>query len=282
MRLSVRLMVCALAGASALTSIGCNSVPGQWHRQSALVNRRLHSEKQALAQTQSALDQDRQRLAQENADLQQRLAAANARLDNLSSERQQLQSRYTNLMKEQQSVVPEATSQKFKDLAKRYPGFHFDPETGVCFFKNDFLFDSGSTQLRKDATDAVRQYADILNGPDNKQFKLLVVGHTDDRKISKESTKKLHPTNWHLSTNRANEVILALAKAGVAESRMGAAGYSMFRPIKPNSTDQGRAENRRVELLMLAPDSPIALQIEKDLGSRSASNGDEWDPAMAK
>jgi len=282
MRLSVRLAFCVLAGASALTSIGCNSVPGQWHRQSALVNRRLHGEKQALAQTQTALDQDRQRLAQENADLQQRLAAANSRLDNLSNERQQLQSRYTNLLKDQQSVLPESATQKFKDLAQKYPGLKFDPETGVSQLGNDFLFDSGSTHIRNDALPVINGIAKILNEGEAKHLKVLVVGHTDDRRISKESTKKLHPTNWHLSTNRANEVLLALNKAGINESRMGSAGYSMFRPVEPNTTDKARSQNRRVEVYVLAPDSPIAMELEREDRARSASNGDEWDPRMAK
>ncbi len=284
MRLSVRFVVCVLAGASALTSIGCNSVPGQWHRQSALVNRRLHSEKQALAQTQSALDQDRQRLAQENADLQQRLAAANARLDNLSNERSQLQSRYTNLMKSQQSVLSDSATQKFKDLAKQYKGLEFDETTGVSRLSNDALFEfaSGSTQIKDSAKTIIGKIAGILTEGDNKHLKVLVVGHTDDRRISKESTKKVHPTNWHLSTNRANEVLLALNKAGISENRMVAVGHSMWQPLEPNSNESGRSKNRRVEIMVVAPDSPIAMEFERESAARSASNKDEWDPRMAK
>ncbi len=282
MRLSVRFALVLLAGASALSSIGCNSVPGQWHRQSALVNRRLHGQNQQLAQQQSAIDQGRQRLAQENADLQQRLSAANARLDNLSSERQQLQSRYTNLLKNQQSVLPDSATQKFKDLAQKYPGLEFDPETGVSRLKTDLLFDSGSTHVKESAKPLINEMAKILNTGEAKHLKILVVGHTDDRPIAKESTKKLHPTNWHLSTNRANEVLLTMHKAGISENRMGSAGYSMFQPVKPNANEGARSQNRRVEVYVLAPDSPIALQMGDGLAPRSATNSDEWDPRMAK
>jgi chemotaxis protein MotB len=87
---------------------------------------------------------------------------------------------------------------------------------------------------------------------------ILVVGHTDDKPIRKRSTANRHPTNWHLSTNRANSVLLALAKSGISEGRMGVAGYSMFQPLAANSDKKSRAMNRRVEIYVLAPDAVVA------------------------
>ena len=85
-----------------------------------------------------------------------------------------------------------------------------------------------------------------------------VVGHTDDKPISKPATRSKHPTNWHLSTNRANSVVTTLAGAGLKEGRMGAAGYSMFQPAVPNTDDKARQINRRVEIFVLAPDASVA------------------------
>lgn len=283
MRLSLRFTLTLLAIVPVLTTVGCNSVPNQWHRQSALVNRRLHGQNQQLAQTQTAIDQDRQRLAQENADLQQRLAAANARLDNLNSERAQLQSRYTNLMKNQQSgALPESTARKLKDLASRYPDFKFDEETGISQMGTDFLFASGSTQLSAEGSKLIAQLGHLLNDGEQRHLKVQIVGHTDDRKIAKAETKKVHPTNWHLSTNRANEVLLSMSKAGVDPKRMSSAGFGEYRPAAPNSTDAGRKANRRVEIYVFAPDSPIA-QIFDELGGgpQSATNStDEFSRAV--
>ena len=119
MPLSVRLSLCLLAGVATFSATGCNSVPSQWHRQSALVNRRLHGQNQALSTQQSALDQDRAKLAQDNADLQQRLQLANQRLDNLQSERQQLQSRLTSNSKSQGNPLSDSANKRFQDLAKK-------------------------------------------------------------------------------------------------------------------------------------------------------------------
>ncbi len=283
MRLSVRLSLCLLAGVATFSATGCNTVPSQWHRQSALVNRRLHGQNQALSTQQSALDQDRAKLAQDNADLQQRLQLANQRLDNLQSERQQLQSRLTSNSKTQGNPLSESANKRFQDLAKKYPGFNFDPDTGVSKFSTDLLFDSGSTHIRSTAAPMLQDFAKIMNDGDAKHLKILVVGHTDDRAISKEATKKLHPTNWHLSTNRANEVVLALHKSGIIERRMGSAGYSMFQPTDAGSNDSARSKNRRVEIYVLAPDSPIALEMNNgEFDPRSALKGEEWDPRQAK
>lgn len=283
MRLSVRLSLCLLAGVAAFSAAGCNTVPGQWHRQSALVNRRLHGQNQALSNQQSALDQDRAKLAQENVDLQQRLQLANQRLDNLQSERQQLQSRLASNAKTQGNPLSESANKRFQDLTQKYKGFNFDPDTGVSKFSTDLLFDSGSTHIKTSATPMLQDFAKIMNDGDAKHLKILVVGHTDDRAISKDATRKQHPTNWHLSTNRANEVVLALHKSGIGEPRMGSAGYSMFQPANSASSDSARKENRRVEIYVLAPDSPIALEMNSgEFDPRSAMKANEWDPKQAK
>jgi chemotaxis protein MotB len=74
----------------------------------------------------------------------------------------------------------------------------------------------------------------------------------------KAGTKSHHPTNWHLSTNRADSVVLELSRCGVKESRMGAAGYSMYQPVVANKDDGSRRQNRRVEIYVLAPDAVVA------------------------
>ena len=71
----------------------------------------------------------------------------------------------------------------------------------------------------------------------------------------KASTKAKHPTNWHLSTDRANSVLLSLKKHGLDERRMRAAGASMFENVADNKDPKARAKNRRVEIYVLAPDA---------------------------
>ncbi|MEZ6046161.1 MAG: OmpA family protein [Planctomycetaceae bacterium] len=154
--------------------------------------------------------------------------------------------------------LSDATSRRFQELAEKYKDFEFDPHTGVSKFHSDILFDSGSDRLKKDAMPLLSEFAAIMNDGDARNLNILVVGHTDDKNIVRSATKTHHPTNWHLSTNRANSVVLALSQGGVAETRMGAAGYSKYQPVMDNVDDGTRSKNRRVEIFVLAPDAIVA------------------------
>ncbi len=193
--------------------------------------------------------------------MQQALAAANQRLDNLNAERTQIQQRYIALLDRQRSqpspLSSEAT-ERFKQLQQKYPQFEFDPHTGVSRFNNDILFSSGSSELRDDGRKLLREFAAIMNGDDAQRLNILIVGHTDDKPISKDYTRTHHPTNWNLSTDRADAVVLELAHNGLKENRLGAAGYSMFQPVAENKDEVSRRKNRRVEVFVLAPDAVVA------------------------
>ena len=154
--------------------------------------------------------------------------------------------------------LSDSATRRLEELRRKYPQFEFDPATGVSKFDSDLLFALGSDDIRPDAVKVLHEFAHIMNQPDAQHLRVLVVGHTDDKPISKSGTKAHHPTNWHLSTNRANSVVLALKHHGVSEKRMEAAGCSMFQPVASNSDDRSRAKNRRVEIFVLAPDAAIA------------------------
>src|SRR5262249_26300213 len=94
--------------------------------------------------------------------------------------------------------LSDSTNRQFADLAKRYPGFEFDPQTGVSKFQNDILFESGSDELRADAEPLLSEFARILNNGDASELNILVAGHTDDRPVKKASRGARHPENWNL------------------------------------------------------------------------------------
>lgn len=193
--------------------------------------------------------------------LQQALAAANQRLDNLNAERTQLQQRYIALLDKQRrqpSPLSNAITERFKALQQKYPQFEFDPHTGVSKFNNDILFSSGSSELRDDGRKLLQEFAAIMNDGDAQRLNILVVGHTDDKPISHDYTRSHHPSNWNLSTDRADAVVLELAHHGLKETRLGAAGYSMFQPVAENKDEPSRRKNRRVEVFVLAPDAVVA------------------------
>jgi chemotaxis protein MotB len=74
---------------------------------------------------------------------------------------------------------------------------------------------------------------------------IVVEGYTDDVPIHSSE----FPSNWELSTARATTVVRYMISRGVAESRLGAAGYASLHPIISNATAAGRAVNRRVEIV---------------------------------
>jgi len=220
----------------------------------------LYDQNQAIASARDQASQSAQQLAQQNQSLKQDLDVASKRLDNFSSERSKMQQQIVKLMNDSnyRSPLSAESTRRFEELAGKYPDFDFDPNTGVSKFTSDILFTSGSADLRSSANPLLKDFAQIMNEGDAGQLNILVVGHTDDKRISKKSTAAKHPTNWHLSTNRANSVVLSLAKAGLQEGRMGVAGYSMHQPLVPNKDDKSRGQNRRVEIYVLAPDAIVA------------------------
>ncbi len=259
-----RAFVCLLVGLLCSTQVACNMVPRSHIRQSQLRSQQLYQQTQSLAadsarahQMAQGLAAEKARLAQQNASLRSNLDIANKRLDNLNAERSQLQDRYVSLLN-RQSPLSDETTRRFQELARKYPDFDFDPQTGVSKFHSDILFDSGSARLKNNASPILGEFANILSQGDARQLNILVVGHTDDQPIVKASTRSMHPTNWHLSADRAVSVLLALGKHGISERRMGATGYSKFQPVVPNSDDRARQRNRRVEIFVLAPDAAIA------------------------
>jgi len=106
-----------------------------------------------------------------------------------------------------------------------------------------YLFDSGDDQLKPDGAEALKQVGAILK--EFPEYKASVDGHTDSRPI-RGSLKKKFPTNMELSEARARNAADALAGGGL--SGASTAGYSDTRPVAPNTTDAGRAQNRRVEI----------------------------------
>ncbi|HMB14913.1 MAG TPA: OmpA family protein [Pelovirga sp.] len=114
---------------------------------------------------------------------------------------------------------------------------------------NQILFDSGATELREEGKRVLKNLGDVLNRfPDRA---LQIAGHTDNVPISPRLLERF-PTNWELSTSRATSVIHFLQQeAGIPGNRLIAAGFSEYQPIADNSTPEGRAQNRRIEILLV-------------------------------
>lgn len=106
-----------------------------------------------------------------------------------------------------------------------------------------YLFGSGEDQLKPAGAEALKQVGAILK--DFPEYKVAVEGHTDNRPIRSE-LKKRFPTNKELSEARAANAAKALTEGGLGAATTH--GYADTKPVGPNTTDAGRAKNRRVEI----------------------------------
>lgn len=107
------------------------------------------------------------------------------------------------------------------------------------------LFKSGSNAVEAKGIEALKVLADVLNK--NPDVNVLVEGHTDNVPIK----TAVYKDNWDLSVARATSITRLLSeKYGVAPTRLTASGRGEFFPKAPNETPEGRAKNRRTEIIL--------------------------------
>ena len=116
-------------------------------------------------------------------------------------------------------------------------------------FETELLFDSASADLQESGKEKLSEIGLTLKEttvdiPSEIDWIIMVEGHTDKRPIN---TFKF-PSNWELSTARANSVLKLLLDIGFAPDRLAAAGYGEFYPISNGDTDSDYQQNRRIEL----------------------------------
>lgn len=119
------------------------------------------------------------------------------------------------------------------------------------------LFDSGSADIKKEGKKVIDRVAEILAKVTDKQIR--VEGYTDNVPISPRLAVKF-PTNWELSTARATTVARHLQDKGIDPKMLSACGYSEYRPVALNDTEEGRAKNRRIEISLIPKDMDSAVQ----------------------
>ncbi len=116
-------------------------------------------------------------------------------------------------------------------------------EDGVVITMSDLLlFAEGGTKLSDKGLDILEKVASVLA---KLAYHVKIKGHTDAEPISSAQ----YPSNWELSSARASTVVRLLVKNGVPPYYISAEGYAQYHPVATNDTAQGRARNRRVEIV---------------------------------
>jgi chemotaxis protein MotB len=115
---------------------------------------------------------------------------------------------------------------------------------------DEILFDSGKTTVKAEGVKILKRVGNILVNVEDRT--ISIEGHTDNVPIGAGLAKR-YPTNWELSVARATNIARYLQdKVGVDPSLLSATGYGEYRPIASNKTAKGRAQNRRIEIVIVS------------------------------
>jgi len=113
------------------------------------------------------------------------------------------------------------------------------------------LFDSGKAEIKPEGLIVLGKVIEILKTVNDKAIR--IEGHTDNKAIVGPLTQR-YPTNWELSAGRAINVARYLQKQGIEPGSLSSAAYGEFKPVADNSTFEGRAKNRRIEIVLVPKD----------------------------
>lgn len=266
-------------------AVGCVSLDE--HRQLQMAHRTLQSEKAQLEQELFDTRTNSENMQRQLLSSQDRLSDREALVQNLQSENDRLANAFSDAQLTAKTLaqqgmpndpiiietkLPAALDSALKEFASQFPSsVDYDAGRGIVKWKSDLLFALGSDVVKDSARESLKGFAQIMSSAKANNFDVLIVGHTDNRPVSRPQTKKLHPTNWHLSAHRSISVSRELQRSGLPASRIGVVGFGEHRPIASNSTESGRAQNRRVEIFVV-PASSIggAVSSTSQLADRSS------------
>jgi chemotaxis protein MotB len=110
------------------------------------------------------------------------------------------------------------------------------------------LFDSGKADVKEEGLRALEKVAGVLKNIQDQE--IIVAGYTDNVQIG-GNLARIYPTNWELSAARAISVVKILVADGVDPRFLSASGYGEYRPVADNETPEGRAQNRRMEIILM-------------------------------
>ncbi len=190
----------------------------------------LQEEKAALETELATILKDRSRLESSVGEMQQALAELSKR----KAEADARIAEYQNLLARFRPLI-DAGKLRVKIVDGRM----------VVELASDVLFPSGSAKLSKEGRASIDEVAVLLAGIPDRNFQ--VEGHTDNVPIHTTA----YPSNWDLAADRALNVVKAMVEAGMPAERISAASYGEAKPAQSNETPEGRAANRRIEIVVV-------------------------------
>jgi chemotaxis protein MotB len=215
----------------------------------------LVKEKEKLAADNRALDKVLKSSQSESlgtiVELRQKIA-------DLEGENARLRDDVSRLQKAKEEEV-QKTSKTYEELLEKMKGEISKGEVTISELKgkltvnmlNEILFDSGKAEVKAEGLEVLQKVIDILKTVQDKAIR--IEGHTDNDQIVGALTKK-YATNWELSAARAINVARFLQQQGIAPTMLAAVAYGEYKPVASNDTPEGKAKNRRIEIILVPKD----------------------------
>lgn len=221
-------------------------------------NKEIEDLKAQVAQLKSvsaekaAVETRYETIEKERNDLTQRVTSLQAEVDELkrlkeeaakaTAEAAQVKERAAAVEKERDEIRGEL--QKFIDIGG--VGVDATPDGIMITMRDAILFDSGKSDLKSGSDEILTKISEIL--VKQKARDIRVAGHTDNAPIHSAA----FPSNWELSSARAISVLNKLAEVSkIPPQKFVAMGFGEYRPVAPNTTPEGKARNRRVEIYLV-------------------------------
>jgi len=215
-----------------------------------------------LLATKKELEND---LKSSKGEAQQRISELRQKIGELELENQRLKQEIAtlkqdvaNLQKAKEEEV-QKTSKTYEQLLDKMKNEISQGQVTISELKGKLtvnlvdaiLFDSGRAEVKPEGLMVLQKVIDILKGVKDKAIR--VEGHTDTDQITGALAKRF-PTNWELSAARAINVTRFLQAQGLSPALLGAVAYGEFKPVAGNDTDEGKAKNRRIEIILVPKD----------------------------
>jgi chemotaxis protein MotB len=210
-----------------------------------------------LRHTRARLDGELAQAAGREKNLNQRLKQADGRFALLEQQCKKVSGELAQTVAEKDKIEAEL-KRVLGELSEK-----LDPEikTGnvrirrrgqelVLDMADQILFDTGQAAVSEGGQKVLMQVGHSL--AQLPTYAIQVGGHTDGTRVVTPATQERFPTNWELSAARATNVVRFLQeRSKIPGQRLVAAGFAEFRPAASNATDEGRQQNRRIEVVLL-------------------------------
>jgi len=219
------------------------------------VDRILQSKSDSLSQSIFELRRKVTDLDAENGKLRERNAGLQKALDEKTKRAADLEKEVETLKQAKEEQVQKVSS-TYESLLVKMKSEISQGQVTISELKgkltvnmvDSILFDSGKAEVKAGGLEILGKVISILKGVNDKSIR--IEGHTDNVQIVGALAKR-YPTNWELSAARAINVTRYLQDQGIDTGQLAAVAYGEWKPAGTNDTEEGKAKNRRIEIILV-------------------------------